>query len=247
MTEPLVLWKNEGETPLACIDRARREGKIAQGVKATYAGRLDPMASGVLLVLVGDAVHEKEDFLKLDKEYMVEVLLGVSTDTGDILGKIQNTHAGAVVDVENVQNAIQKCIGTFVEEYPEYSSKPIDGKPSFSLARLGTLFKRPTHTVVVHSIVCENNRIEKMGDVVDQSVKRIGKVTGDFRQDAIVHSWIKNTEDRLDKDVTILTIRVTCGSGAYMRVLAEKIGRLLDVPTLAYSIVRTRVGNYKQQ
>ena len=245
MTEPLVLWKNEGETPLACIDRARSEGKIIPiDAKATYAGRLDPMASGVLLVLVGDAVHKKEDFLKLDKEYMVEVLLGVSTDTGDILGKV-------VVSKEFIEGDIAQtvgsCVGEFVEEYPKYSSKTVDGKPLFQYANEGEEVPVPQHTITISSIDLVDTQTMGKQELVDTILSRVTKIEGDFRQQDIVEKWSEVGRVSEIETFTLLTIRVTCGSGAYMRVLAEKIGRLLDVPALAYSIVRTRVGEYKQQ
>jgi len=54
----------------------------------TYAGRLDPLAEGLLLVLTGEECKNKEKYLGLDKEYEVDVLFGFATDTYDILGKV---------------------------------------------------------------------------------------------------------------------------------------------------------------
>ncbi len=75
MERKIILWKEEGETPLECILRAKEEGKIQENDKATYAGRLDPMAEGVLLVLVGNAVHEKDAI----EEWLKFFLEGVTT------------------------------------------------------------------------------------------------------------------------------------------------------------------------
>lgn len=81
--------KKEGETPLAALERLCRDHGIYE--KVTYAGRLDPMASGLLLVLSGDDVHKKDSMLEHTKTYEFTILLGVATDTGDILGKITET------------------------------------------------------------------------------------------------------------------------------------------------------------
>ncbi len=239
-----IVYKNIGETPLECISRMRREGNIPYHAKATYAGRLDPMAEGVLVILVGDAVHEKEMYLRLDKEYTVEILFGISTDTGDVLGKINATATSDSYSLERLEDILAQCQGIHTEEYPVYSSKTIGGKPSFSFARLGALFARPIHTVTIHSITLENTRVMSMKDVVENVLSKIGTVQGDFRQKEISSVWNDCAVDHLDEIFYIATIRVTCGSGAYMRVLAEKIGRLLGSPALAYSIVRTRVGNF---
>ena len=88
MKEILILNKNVSETPLECLERFRVANPEYQNAKMTYAGRLDPMASGLLVVLAGDMVHKKEEFLKLPKTYEVTVVLGIESDTFDCLGVI---------------------------------------------------------------------------------------------------------------------------------------------------------------
>ena len=92
MKKLLVLNKREGETPLEALENWRLKHKKYKDVKMTYAGRLDPMASGLLVILAGEETKNKEKYLGLDKEYEFEVLFGFSTDTYDILGKIQHSH-----------------------------------------------------------------------------------------------------------------------------------------------------------
>ncbi|MCB9820729.1 hypothetical protein H6790_02170 [Candidatus Nomurabacteria bacterium] len=239
-----LLQKQEGETPLECIERAKEEGVIPKGQKATYAGRLDPMASGLLLVLTGEKVHEKEKYLSFDKEYEVEVLFGVSTDTGDVLGEIQSVKKDFILNKEDLSVAIQKCIGEFEEHYPKYSSKTIEGKPVFLLARLGKVFKSPKHTVKIHSIEVISDKSMTGEEIASLNISRIQKVKGDFRQKDIVAGWNEFASSHGSEVFQIVKVRVTCGSGAYMRVLAEKIGKRLGCTGLAYSIKRTRVGDY---
>ena len=266
----IVIYKKEGETPLECINRAKEEGVIPKEEKATYAGRLDPMAEGLLIILTGESVHKKEEYLKLSKEYEVEVLLGVSSDTGDILGVIQdsnlsflsNNFSGPWVSpqeagpdheklldgsfLRKIQETLKDCEGEFEEEYPKYSSKPVDGKPLFSLARLGKIFNTniPKHTVIIHSSILQNTRMMKVMEVADESVERIKKVKGDFRQEEIISGWnnLKNISG--NENVLVISIKVSCESGAYMRVLAEKIGKSLGCPALALRIKRVRVGDF---
>ena len=78
--------KHVGETPLVALERFRLAQHIPFGTPLAYAGRLDPMASGKLLILIGDECKVQEKYHSLDKEYHVEVLLGVSSDSGDVLG-----------------------------------------------------------------------------------------------------------------------------------------------------------------
>ncbi len=279
---PIILYKKEGETPLECINRSKEEGAIPKDVKATYAGRLDPMAEGLLIVLVGEAVHEKEKYLKLSKEYEVEVLLGMSTDTGDVLGEIQDTkpffmsgnslslRVSSQLDkdqsvvtpdikefpnddmleygeqnvTQKIQDVLKNCVGEFEEEYPKYSSRTVGGKPLFSLARLGHIFKSPKHKVVINSIILQNTRMMKVAEVADESIERIKKVKGDFRQEEIIEGWEKLKDTNGEDKALVVSIKVSCESGAYMRVLAEKIGKSLVYPALALRIKRTKVGEY---
>ena len=84
----ILLYKKIGETPLECLNRFKVENSEYESLPMTYAGRLDPMAEGLLLVLVGEECKKKEDYLYLSKEYEIEVLFGFETDTADVLGKI---------------------------------------------------------------------------------------------------------------------------------------------------------------
>ena len=82
----LNVYKNIGETPLECLNRLRGQYPEYKDVPLSYAGRLDPMAEGVLLVLVGEENKKREKYLSLDKEYTTDILFGFATDTYDVLG-----------------------------------------------------------------------------------------------------------------------------------------------------------------
>lgn len=114
-----IIHKNLSETPLECLERTRALQDIAANVPMTYAGRLDPMASGKLLILVGEECKDKEKYLGLDKEYEIEVLFGVTTDTGDMLGLINEVRPS----LNTRSDLVDKFIGKFTQVYPAYSSK----------------------------------------------------------------------------------------------------------------------------
>jgi tRNA U55 pseudouridine synthase TruB len=86
----IVLQKKRGETPLQVLEAWKKdyikEHPDFVNVPMSYAGRLDPMAEGKLLVLIGDECKKQDTYTKLDKEYVVELVLDVKTDTGDVLG-----------------------------------------------------------------------------------------------------------------------------------------------------------------
>ncbi|MEK6872411.1 MAG: hypothetical protein AABW90_00175 [Nanoarchaeota archaeon] len=86
MKKVINLYKKIGESPLDAINRFREKNIFYKKKKMSYAGRLDPMAEGVLLILVGDETKKINQYLGFDKEYKAGILIGLSTDTGDVLG-----------------------------------------------------------------------------------------------------------------------------------------------------------------
>lgn len=112
MQKVIVLNKKEGETPLQALESFRIKHKEYKDIKMTYAGRLDPMASGVLVVLAGEETKNKEKYLNLDKEYDFEILFGFATDTYDILGKVIKAR-NLIAKKEDLEKIIQKELKNF--------------------------------------------------------------------------------------------------------------------------------------
>ena len=240
---PIITNKQTGETPLECLERIRKEQNIGIDVPMTYAGRLDPLAEGKMIVLVGDECKDKEKYLGLDKTYEIQVLLGVTTDTGDALGFITNINVEKEIDIsKNLK--LSHYVGKFVQEYPAYSSKTHNGKQLHELARAGELPEvMPTKEVEIFDI--KNLGISTLTgyDIYLQVVDNIKKVHGDFRQQFILEKW-KDFHDKYSKNAfQIVTLEVKCSSGTYMRALAERMGKDLGVGAMALRIIRTDLGN----
>jgi tRNA U55 pseudouridine synthase TruB len=85
MQKYTVIEKNLGETPLEAVERWRTDTSTPSTIPLAYAGRLDPMATGKLLVLMGEECKRQETYHNLDKEYEFEVLFGFNTDTFDVV------------------------------------------------------------------------------------------------------------------------------------------------------------------
>jgi tRNA pseudouridine(55) synthase len=248
MEKTVMIYKNEGETPLECLDRFRVEQPLYKDAVLSYAGRLDPMAEGVMLVLVDEENKNREKYLGLDKTYEVEILFGVKTDTGDILGKVEEVKE--IPTEKDVNEVLQSFVGTFVQKYPPYSSKTVDGKPLFQWAREGKLdeIEIPEKTSEIYSIELLDKRFMSAEDILVQVRERISKVKGDFRQEEIVASWesfVSKSAQVSDKSakMPIIRIQVKCSSGTYMRTLAEKVAEKLDTVGIAWSINRLGYGS----
>lgn len=147
----VVLKKEEGITSQSAVNRVKR---LFSASKAGHTGTLDPLATGVLPVLVGRAVKASEYMLTSDKYYKATLRLGITTDTEDITGTVL-TESEAVPDEGRVLDAISGFIGEIRQTPPMYSALKVDGKKLCDLARDGIEIEREPRTVTVHSIEAE--------------------------------------------------------------------------------------------
>lgn len=240
----ILLNKKEGETPLEALSSFRSSHKEYKDLPMTYAGRLDPMASGLLLILAGDEVHKKEQYLNLDKEYAFEVLFGFATDTYDILGNVEHSHILQNVGMLDLEKKIKQNLkffkGKIVQKYPMYSSKTVNGKQLWQYARDGGEVEVPERDVEVKSLKFLALKKVSSKNLLDDIRKRIEKVNGDFRQKEILKTWHKEL-DKKDKKFYIASFKIKCSSGTYVRTIANALGEKLGVPALAYKIRRTKI------
>jgi len=250
MKKVLNLYKARGETPLARIERFRAAHPEYKNVPLSYAGRLDPMAEGVLVVLAGDENKKRDEYLSLEKEYSFDVLFGFSTDTYDVLGVLDE--AATRTSHKNVQmpllsEYVAQMQGEQIQKYPPFSSKPLEGTPLFVKARKGELteFDLPEHKVnIVAASLVGMQRIASE-DLMSEIEQAVGVVQGDFRQERILRLWRDSLRVLYGLSFDIATVSVQCSSGTYVRVLAHELGKQVGIPALAYRILRTRVGKWK--
>ncbi|MCR4284352.1 MAG: hypothetical protein NUV64_03535 [Parcubacteria group bacterium] len=245
-SEILNIYKPLGLSPLEAIKRFLAQNEAPWGLKMTYAGRLDPMAEGVLLILVGDNVHKKDYYLKMEKEYEAEILFGFETDTYDILGLPLRAEKNEVSG-EEIKKELEKFHGEISLPLPPYSSYKIKGKPLFSWAREGKLneIEIPLRKTEVRDIEFLKSYDIRLENLIKTIVNRIDKVSGDFRQSEIKNRWEKMLKDKGDQTFKIVKIRFLVSSGTYIRSITHELGKRLGTSAILFSLIRTSVGEYK--
>ncbi len=258
-----TIHKNVGETPLQAIELSREDLELASSVPMAYAGRLDPMAEGKLLVLTGEKCKSIKKFCGLDKEYKVSIVIGVSSDSHDVLGilrrptsEIKPTRKDTFTE-EYLSTALKNFSGPYSWPYPVLSSKTIQGKPLFQWFLEGRLdeIEIPESTGVIYSLKLINiytiqadelkkrtlEKIHSLSIVTDAS-KRLGR---DFRRHEILDSW--NTWYKTSaRELQVVEITCVASSGTYMRTLADELGEKLGTGALALEINRTKIGKYQK-
>ena len=247
--------KQVGETPLVALERARTEYGIEPVVPLAYAGRLDPMASGRLLILVGDECKKQERYHAFDKEYRVELLLGVSSDTGDVLGLTQFEAAPKDINEKKCRDVLLNLHGTIALPYPHFSAKTVQGKPLHMWTLEGRLneIEVPVKHSKIHQLKFNSLRTVSRNEIANtvlRKIETIPEVTDprkalgeDFRRKDVRAGW-SMFEESGDQEYQILSFTCIASSGTYMRSLCEHTATLLCTQGLAYSIHRTKIGRY---
>lgn len=144
----VIVNKEEGITSQGVVNRVKRIFGVS---KAGHTGTLDPMATGVLPVLIGRGVKASEFMLTSNKHYGATLLLGVTTDTEDVTGTVL-TECDVELGEEQVLSAITGFVGEIMQTPPMYSALKVGGKKLCDLARRGETVEREARPVTVYSI-----------------------------------------------------------------------------------------------
>ncbi len=144
----IIIDKGEGITSFSAVARVRRLFGVK---KAGHTGTLDPLATGVLPVLVGRAVKASEFMLTSDKHYIATLTLGIATDTEDITGNVTDS-SDEIPNEETVLAAVKSFLGEGKQIPPMYSALKVGGKKLCDLAREGKTVEREARDICVYSI-----------------------------------------------------------------------------------------------
>lgn len=215
-----------------------------KGLKKTYAGRLDPLASGLIPVLVGESVHKKDFFLDKGKTYSVELLLGAGTDSGDILGLVESVpdKVGFFGDTDIIE-VLHPLLGFYRQKYPFFSSKRVKGKTLFNWYKEGCIHQIdiPTKDIFVFSAkFLSNERISKK-NLEQRIFETVSSVNGDFRQKQILISWKKFFQESKRLEFQLITLSFEVSSGTYVRDLVRRFAQILGVCASSLHITRTHI------
>jgi tRNA pseudouridine55 synthase len=159
----LLLDKPVGPSSSAVLQAVKR---LLGAKKAGHAGTLDPLASGLLPLLFGEATKFAQFGLDAPKQYLARIRLGVRTDTGDAEGKVLEERPVAVEDAA-LAGALQRFRGVIEQVPPMHSALKHEGRPLYALARAGRSVERAPRKVEVHEL----ELLERKQDVLEVRVR----------------------------------------------------------------------------
>ncbi len=147
----LIVNKHEGPTSHDIVNMIR---KLYHTKKVGHTGTLDPMASGVLVVLIGRAAKAAEYLVCDEKKYEATLRLGITTDTEDITGKVLSSFEGNLPTEEDVLCAVNSFVGKSEQIPPMYSALKVGGKKLVDLARQGEVIERKSRPIEIFTAEC---------------------------------------------------------------------------------------------
>lgn len=214
----LVIDKPKNWTSFDVVAKLKGQLKVK---KIGHAGTLDPLATGVLVVLTDGDTKKQDLIMKNDKEYVAEVSFNLYSPTLDLEQAPQKSEAEITLSdlKENLPKVLPNYIGELIQEIPMYSAKKVNGKPLYKIARQNHLgaeqnVKPFTKLINIYEI--------KILDLFEKQLETTGGV---YRAPTV-------------------KIKVTCSSGTYIRTLAKDLGKALNTKAVLSDLVRTRVGEY---
>ena len=145
----LIVDKPQGCTSHDVVDFIRKRFGLK---KVGHAGTLDPMATGVLVILIGKHTKSSNSFLSADKEYDATLMLGATSDTGDAWGRVDNSGNFKALDNKEVEKAFNKFLGAIEQIPPAYSAVKFKGKKLYEFARKGIEVKLEPRKVVIKEL-----------------------------------------------------------------------------------------------
>jgi tRNA pseudouridine55 synthase len=150
----LLIDKPKGWTSFDVVAKTRGMAKQITGVKrfkVGHAGTLDPLATGLMIILLGKYTKRAGEFSKLDKVYEVTAKLGETSTTADDEG--EKTYVSDKIPTdEEVKNALKQFTGAIEQVPPIYSAIKVDGKRAYELARKGKVVELKARPVMIHEI-----------------------------------------------------------------------------------------------
>lgn len=147
MDKMFLVDKPKGPTSSRVVERIKKKFNV----KAGHTGTLDPLATGLLVILTGKFTKNASSFLKLDKAYEVKAILGIETDTFDSEGTVLRRRDNEIAR-EELENVLKEFSGDIWQTPPLYSAKKIAGRKAYQLARKGISVDIPPKKVSIYSL-----------------------------------------------------------------------------------------------
>jgi len=223
MNGALLVDKPPGPTSHDIVAFLRRTLKIS---RVGHTGTLDPLATGLLVVLVGHATRLAQFLVADEKEYVADVRLGIATPTYDAasLGEVRGAGSEVRVSSAEIEAVLAEFRGTFMQTPPAFSAKKVDGIAAYRQARKDLPVELKPVAVTVRELEVLSAPHPDLAPPASNPAPRTAPPA---------------------PRTSLLRLRVAASSGFYVRSLAHDIGQRLGCGAHLEALRRTRVGRFR--
>jgi tRNA pseudouridine(55) synthase len=243
-----IVYKQIGITCGEVVEKYRQEHKCD---RIAFSGRLDPMAQGHLLIVYNDEVSNIEKYHKLDKIYQFKFVIGLATDSTDVLGLFINESYNDFIDVEKLKEKILSYRKTIIQQkYHKFSSfipskNKFDGKRKplwwWSTVKPSENIDIPSKPINIYDIEINNIENKKYDELLKELIHNINIINKDnnFRQKEIIEQW-ENFKN-IYKENLQFTCTIKVSSGFYVRQFVQDLSDYFNVKMMVTDINRIKI------
>ena len=233
-----------------------------KNLKVGHAGTLDPLATGVLLVCIGNATKLAESLQAHDKEYVAGITFGATTPSYDLEKEIDRTFPHSHITEDAVREALKGFLGEQDQIAPLFSAKSVDGVRAYELAR--KLYREGhrdldedspirASRIVISSLELLKFRESTAGEITGKGIQEGGNAAGTITeadrqttpQTVSKASSRINVTDNSHLGLPEALIRIECSKGTYIRAFARDLGEALGSGAHLSSLQRSRSGDFQ--
>lgn len=223
-----------------------------KNLKVGHAGTLDPLATGILLVCIGDACKKAQQLQDHDKEYIARIRFGATTPSYDLEKDVDRRFPYGHITEEAVRAALPAFLGEQEQVAPLFSAKSVDGVRAYELAR--KLYKQAQ----AGSVIPGSDRESQFDAVALESLQRNRITISDLEllsfgassapvapQDELSAASSRiNVADTSALGLPEAEVRIACSKGTYIRAFARDLGEALDSGAHLGGLIRSRSGQF---
>ena len=235
----LPFWQEIGTSTSIIAKRVSEKLEIS----TSHTGTLDPLASGVVLILKGDEYFNKEKFIQKNKTYEFDILIGFGTDTHDGLGLVSGVMSEVFLDFEIIRETILGFKDFYHQKYPDFSSKKINGKSLWEYKRLGELVPEVYIDGEISEIEVKDIYEVASNEEINKIIGLLSLIKGNFRQEEILSRYQKT---KFPETIIKAKVKVVMSRGLYVRGLVRDIAQKLKAEAIVINLVRTKDGEFSK-
>ena len=213
-------------------------------LKVGHAGTLDPLATGVLLVCVGNATKQAEELQRHDKEYIAGVTFGATTPSYDLEKEIDRFFPYEHITAEAVADALKDFVGEQDQVAPLFSAKSVEGIRAYELAR--KLLKDGALPEEASELIRSSRINISELELLNFQANSPSKSNAQKKEDTVSRASSRiNVTDNSNLGLPRADIRLACSKGTYVRAFARDLGEALGSGAHLDALQRSRSGQFR--